>query len=271
MFPKICSADPDISEGEITAYCDFLRHYTLKLHSKNKIHKFITGQNKSEDFFGQVVTPSDEAFAMLIYVNGYENWKEAIDMDNMNEDLLKDYGERKHPRKKFIESKKVPYCDHGWNEEGMDYYNKTLAQMKKRKWSGPHWDSFMAVWDEYCGRTEFLQKMTRNRKKIFNDESPPEAPREIEDIMFMPGEEDYMNGGVYYGGKQDKENIGNCPNLDDDEEEEQESSDEQPQTKGKGTAKKKGNTAGTKRKVIQRGVLDARGTRQRPTKIVQGI
>ena len=172
MFPRICTSDPEVSDEELKQYCFFVQNYTLKLHSNKEIAKFLqTEGNTSSDVFGKLITPSDEAYAMLIYRSGYEFWKENCDI------LRKTQSERerhvrKFPKKKFVKSEKINYCGHGWTSEGVKYYNTVLVNLKKRKQSVDHWDKFIEVWSEFCNLEEdTFKKILPRKSEVLKDDT----------------------------------------------------------------------------------------------------
>ena len=66
--------DMCFDEKLMFAYCDFLKRYTLKIRGIKMINKFMC-ENKGKKSVFELITPSDEAYAIFIFMNGYIYWK----------------------------------------------------------------------------------------------------------------------------------------------------------------------------------------------------
>ena len=56
-------------------YCDFLKRYTFKVRGIKMINKFMCANKGMKSIF-ELVTASDEVYALFVFMNGYTYWKE---------------------------------------------------------------------------------------------------------------------------------------------------------------------------------------------------
>ena len=72
IFNKI--NDTCFDDDVMFAYCDFLKRYTLKVRGIKMINKFMCDHRGKKSIF-ELITASDEAYAIFIFMNGYIYWK----------------------------------------------------------------------------------------------------------------------------------------------------------------------------------------------------
>ena len=157
------------------AYCDFLKRYTLKIRGIKMINKFMC-ENKGNKSVFDLITPSDEAYAIFIFMNGYMYWKarRGVTPEARRGDgyVL--------PKKKWTQKSKNGYAECGISNEGIKVYNTLLRTMTKRRDNTLHWEGFMECWKTYSeehGIAVYLKSATRKRK---------EAPVEDAMVEFVP-------------------------------------------------------------------------------------
>ena len=67
--------DTCFDDDIIFAYCDFLKMYTFKVRGVKMINKFMCDHRGMKSIF-ELITASDEAYAILVFMNGYTYWGE---------------------------------------------------------------------------------------------------------------------------------------------------------------------------------------------------
>ena len=150
--------------------------------------KNIPKDNYTSEEFKTIITKvkswtiSDEAFALTVFKNNTEVWKEEL---TRRPSIMRQNGgeegstvTRHKPTPLFTRSKRKPKNNndtdddtttqttrskHCWTEEGIKYYNSMLAQVKRDKGMHPNFD------------TDLMEAMintnTKKRKRIQNVES----------------------------------------------------------------------------------------------------
>ena len=61
----------------LSEYCQFIAKYTLKLYGLKQVNAFYASTQGTKTVF-DLVTPSDEAYALFVFMNGYHYWKERV-------------------------------------------------------------------------------------------------------------------------------------------------------------------------------------------------
>ena len=108
------------------------------------------------------ITPSDLAYALLVYNSYQPTWSAApADVDDEEEEEEDEsHASSSSPnskkRKKMVRAVS-PYChtkklklyENAWTDEGMEFYKKMLAGMKGLKNNDRVWGIWKESWDEY--------------------------------------------------------------------------------------------------------------------------
>ena len=61
----------------IEQYCYFIQHVTLKIYWVRQLTEFHVKHQATKSIF-DLITPSDEAYALFVFMNGYEYWNERV-------------------------------------------------------------------------------------------------------------------------------------------------------------------------------------------------
>ena len=70
--------EDDNEEGILQLYCEFIAKYSLKLYVLKQINSLYAESQGTKTVF-YLVTPSDKAYVLFVFMNGYLYWKETVD------------------------------------------------------------------------------------------------------------------------------------------------------------------------------------------------
>ena len=156
------SADQEV----IMQYCYFIQHITFKIYGVSKLSEFHMKHQGMKSIF-DLVTPSDEAYAMFVFINGYEFWNERVKLSE-EEKRLRRTKEESYTvlSKRWTDSKKNPYAEHGFKQEGVVIYDQLLERMVARRRNRTHWQQFLDAWNEHCNHLDINIGLRVQRKKL---------------------------------------------------------------------------------------------------------
>ena len=150
----------------------FIANYVSKIYGPHFIDGWIR-KNKDQRFIN-LITMSDVAYCITLVENYHKVWTEEIEIRKEIEKLPEN--EQGHfKRKKLTKSEKEQflgrepkdskfahkkgnrrkYMSHGWNEEGIAFYNKFWKFWKGISSNRINWDKMGVLWDDYADKTGF--------------------------------------------------------------------------------------------------------------------
>ena len=177
-------------------YTEFLKKYVSHICGRTKWNlmvrntKNIPKENYTSEQYNNVITKekswtiSDEAFALTIFKNNTDVWKEeltkrlSVMRRNGGEDETTVTSHK--PKPLFTRSKRISdrndtdnddtthqtnttKSHHSWTEEGIKYYNSMIAKVKRDKGEHPNFDTDLI-------KTMIDMKNTKKRKRNANVE-----------------------------------------------------------------------------------------------------
>jgi len=154
-----------------------------------KIVKCVVGINifKSNCYstpFSQLVSPSDEALALLIFENNYDKWQHTyyVDKENKQNNIMEDKEMQQQNKKYEFPSlytgpKKKGFSrkNQGWSERGIRRFNGLMVAVREDQ--NKHSDVFdKALLDflktmkgDKLGQHEILEKANQQKSQAMND------------------------------------------------------------------------------------------------------
>jgi hypothetical protein len=112
--------------SDVGQYTEFADRMIRAVYGKNRY-----SHNSSVMLFDELVSPSLEAFALLLYKNGYENWIWMHNNACMTSDVSDDT-EEECPNYKYTTRAGGDFTSRngGWSREGMRLYNELYKMAK---------------------------------------------------------------------------------------------------------------------------------------------
>lgn len=152
-------------DSTVADYIRFLVRYTSLIIGKRKIVSAFKKQ-KGIDIF-DILLPSDEAFAIVIYENNKEKWEsQAKKIMKISEVEANDFGENdgeepssspaKKPKWTGVRAgKKNAYLQDNWSESGKKRYQEIGRIIQECRSSGEVHDAHVAAWNIYNAKYKF--------------------------------------------------------------------------------------------------------------------
>ena len=124
----------------------------------NKFINEIVSYTVSKDMFeaymntktyGGIVTPSQEAFIILCYKNGYKTWKYDVDKEKRNRMYPNESAnnERIDQKPKFEFTHRTPLRRNGgWTREGMTLFTEIDAKIRHRRQANKEYENDFKTW-----------------------------------------------------------------------------------------------------------------------------
>ena len=155
----------------INGYCEFVHQYTLKLYSRKEVSAFISNSERNLSIF-KLIIPSDEAYALFVFINGYSYWKDMT--SQTREQQTKNRREKtfKYPNKKWTTKAKHGFTKCSVTEVCMMVYRRLLKKMLGRRQNTDHWYRFLSLWNNYCEKHKFVLGHEIKRKRKESGEVP---------------------------------------------------------------------------------------------------
>ena len=154
-------------------YTDFADRMIRAVHGKSRYGDKATSQD-----FGKMVSVSQEAFTMLLYRNGYENW-----MYMHNELATSDSSSC--PRYKYTErTYELRSRNGGWSHDGMSVFNGLYQKVKNDR-NNDH-GAFDRNYKEHWIETQRYKKKRKQRDG--DDLQVVIACGDIEDLLGPNGQ-----------------------------------------------------------------------------------
>jgi hypothetical protein len=157
--------------SDVAQYTEFADRMIRAVYGKNRY-----SHNSSITLFDELVSPSLEAFALLLYKNGYDNWIWMHNNACMTSDMSEDT-EEECPNYKYTTRTGGVFTSRngGWSRDGMTLYNDLYKLMKKNRQDdqGTFGEVYKVHRVEMCGR---------KRKRRTNDGGPGEQLTICDDL-----------------------------------------------------------------------------------------
>ena len=160
--PKPEDLEADGLRSDVGQYTEFADRMIRAIYGKNRY-----SHNSSTALFDDLISPSLEAFALLLYKNGYENWMWMHSNACMTSDVS-DSTEEDCPKYKYTK-RSGDYIGRnaGWLLDGMNLYNDLYKMVKADRETDN--GSFGKVYKEHRA-----QVCGRKRKRRMNGGGPGE-------------------------------------------------------------------------------------------------
>jgi hypothetical protein len=147
---------------------ELIYHYVPEIYGKTKLLSWLKA-NQDKSLLDKI-TPSDLAYALLMYNTYHRTWSASADVDDDEEEREDDSqasssspnstGTTNTKKRKKIVRAVSPYChtkrlnlyENAWSDEGMKFYKKMLKGMKALKNNDQVWGIWKESWDEYISR-----------------------------------------------------------------------------------------------------------------------
>jgi hypothetical protein len=156
--------------SDVGKYTEFADRMVRAVYGKNRY-----SHNSSTVLFEDLVSPSLEAFALLLYKNGYENWLWMHNNACMTSDVSSGTEEDCPTYKYTKRTGDFTSRNGGWSLEGMNLYNDLYKMVKADRVTDN--GSFGKVYKEHR-----LQLCGRKRKRRINDRGPGEQLTICDDL-----------------------------------------------------------------------------------------
>jgi hypothetical protein len=173
--------------------CRFVDKYVTRVYGTHTVSAWLTKNNGKTVF--DMVTMSDIAYTVAVIENGHKKWDESINRSG---------GECKELPKmpKFTKKGGVrrEYNSTGWNQEGIDFYNKVWEGWKKLSGENKFnvWKQVEDKWFVYIEEKGQWENQGRRKKRYKSnldeedlDPPMPNLPGVAADMVFV-GDEDYQ-------------------------------------------------------------------------------
>jgi hypothetical protein len=136
--------------SDAVQYTEFADRMIRAVYGKNRY-----SHNSSVALFDDLVSPSLEAFALLLYKNGYENWVWMHNNACLTSDVSDDT-EEECPNYKYTTRTGGDFTNRngGWSRDGMSLYNKlyNMAKTDRETNNGSFGKLYKSHRVEMCGR-----------------------------------------------------------------------------------------------------------------------
>ena len=187
-----------MDEGNRLTTCIFVEKFVSKLYGVRKINAWLS-KKKGSTFF-DLMTVSDIAYVVAVLENSYEVWDIEYNKKRMSMVEWKQYKESDEytsTKTKFTgrKGRKREYCDSGWSNEGIEFYNDVLKQWKTIAHDNTAgvWENLEEAWELYAEENNFGR--VYSRKKTGMDTSA-EYDGETPEVEYLPGNRFCMMGEI---------------------------------------------------------------------------
>jgi hypothetical protein len=214
--------------------CHFVEQYVSRLYGVQAIQAW-SNKNKGLHFF-QMFKMSNVAYTLAVIDNGYAAWDkihEKSARQGQDEDSTRNGdGKTRCVKGKYTSHSglKRQYSHSGWNQDGMDFYNRVKMGWKKLSSENADdvWTELEEEWMSYMEEIKFGNWKTRD---VIESGGGPQA----EDIMTLPnlpplvleGYEDFKDDRPAWKKRtrlNPEENDSDTDSIDDKGEEEEDES-----------------------------------------------
>ena len=121
--------------------------------------------NKGTQTIFNLVTPSDEAYILFLYMNGYAYWNARKLESRADRNKVKTEDGHVVPRKKWAQKNKNGYADCGISEEGLTVYKNLLTKTVARRNNTVHMQLFQEVWENFSREHGVATYVSTGRKR----------------------------------------------------------------------------------------------------------
>jgi len=128
-------------------FLTFMDYYVSKMIGSRELKKFCVlypGKTLLDK-----MTASDIAFAILCYENGVDVWLERIKMKRMNNVDREAFEKTASLKYHHQPGTKLKAYEDGWTEEGVQYYEEMVINVKGIMGNKPLWENVKVHWKTY--------------------------------------------------------------------------------------------------------------------------
>ena len=128
-------------------FLTFMDYYVSKMIGSRELKKFCVlypGKTLLDK-----MTASDIAFAILCYENGVDVWLERIKMKRMNNVDRESFEKTASLKYHHQPGTKLKAYEDGWTEEGVQYYEEMVINVKGIMGNKPLWENVKVHWKTY--------------------------------------------------------------------------------------------------------------------------
>jgi len=128
-------------------FLTFMDYYVSKMIGSRELKKFCVlypGKTLLDK-----MTASDIAFAILCYENGVDVWLERIKMKRMNNVDREAFEKTASLKYHHQPGTKLKAYEDGWTEEGVQYYEELVINVKGIMGNKPLWENVKVHWKTY--------------------------------------------------------------------------------------------------------------------------
>ena len=128
-------------------FLTFMDYYVSKMIGSRELKKFCVlypGKTLLDK-----MTASDIAFAILCYENGVDVWLERIKMKRMNNVDREAFEKTASLKYHHQPGTKLKAYEDDWTEEGVQYYEEMVRDVKGIMGNGPLWENVKVHWGTY--------------------------------------------------------------------------------------------------------------------------
>jgi hypothetical protein len=192
--------DPDEVEASMRndhdKYTEFADRMIRAVHGKS-----IYSSKAADTDFEVLVTPSQEAFTLLLYRNGYKNWVWVHNTSAMMSSSQESEADQRPPYLYTTRNRDLTSRNGGWSRDGNDKYVQLYDKVKEDRLAnnGAFKREYMQHW---------IEKKRSARKRRRNDTSQPHPVGEDRDDV------DILLTALMHGHGQSVTAAGAAPAID---------------------------------------------------------